>query len=192
MEPSSVSAVSPQYAVGTKPLDEPRIRRWMARQCADADPVLDVGCGAGELCADLARRGHRVTGVDTDPAQLTAARRTAARGGPHGAPEWLQDDGEVLGRLGDARFGAATLVFVLHHMAEPGAGLRAAWRVLRPGGRLLVAEMLPKGPEAGDLCHRIGLEQWLAWFAALEPADLRLLAPADEEWLLVRLGKAET
>ena len=32
----------------------------------------------------------------------------------------------------------------------------------------------------------------MAWFAALEPADLRLLAPADEEWLLVRLGKAET
>ena len=84
-----------------------------------------------------------------------------------------------------------TLVFVLHHMAAPGAGLRAAWRVLRPGGRLLVAEMLPKGPDAGDLCHRIKLEQWLAWFAALEPADLRLLAPADEEWLLVRLGKAE-
>ena len=192
MEPSSVTAVSPRCTVRTKPLDEPRIRRWMTRQCAGADPVLDVGCGAGELCAELARRGHRVTGVDTDPAQLAAARRTAAQGGPHGAPEWLQDDGEVLGRLGDGRFGAVTLVFVLHHMADPGAGLRAAWRVLGPGGRLLVAEMLPKGPEAGDLSHRIGLKQWLAWFAALDPADLRLLAPADEEWLLVRLGKAET
>ena len=192
MEPSSVAAESRRCAVRTKPLDEPRIRRWMTRQCAGADPVLDVGCGAGELCAELACRGHRVTGADTDPAQLAASRRAAAQGGPHGAPEWLQDDGEVLGRLGDGSFGAVTLVFVLHHMADPGAGLRAAWRVLGPGGRLLVAEMLPRGPDAGDLCHRIRIEQWLAWFAALDPADLRLLAPAAQEWLLVRLGKAET
>lgn len=188
---SSVATVGPRFAVRTEPLDEPRIRRWMARQCAGVDPVLDVGCGTGELCADLARRGHRVTGVDHDPAVLAAARRAAAPGGPHGVPEWLRDDGEVLGRIGDGAFGAVTLVFVLHHLAEPAAGLRAAWRVLRPGGRLLVAEMLPKGPEAGDPCHRIGLERWLTWFAALAPANLRLLAPAAQEWLLVRLGKAE-
>ena len=190
MEPSAT--VNSRAIVRTKPLDEPRIQRWTVRQCAGADPVLDVGCGAGELCAELARRGHRVTGVDMDPAQLAAARRTAAQCGPHGAPEWLRDDGEVLGCLDDGRFGAVTLVFVLHHMADPGAGLRAAWRVLGPGGRLLVAEMLPRGPDAGDLCHRIRIEQWLAWFAALDPADLRLLAPAAQEWLLVRLGKAET
>ena len=187
---SSVATLSPRCAVRTEPLDEPRIRRWMARHCAGVDPVLDIGCGAGELCAELARRGHRVTGVDHDPAVLAAARRAAAPGGPRHVPEWLQDDGEVLGRLGGGSFGAVTLVFVLHHLADPAAGLRAAWRVLRPGGRLLVAEMLPKGPEAGDACHRIGLVRWLSWLAALEPADVRLLAPAAQEWLLVRLGKA--
>ncbi len=191
MEPPSVAAMGPRRGAETKPLDEPRIRRWMVRQCAGADPVLDVGCGAGELCADLSRRGHRVTGVDLDPTQLAAASRMAPPDGMHPAPEWLQDDGQALGRVGDGSFGAVTLVFVLHHMADPGAALRAAWRVLRPGGRLLVAEMLPKGPEAGDLCHRIRVEQWLAWLTILEPAELRLLAPAAEEWLLVRLGKAQ-
>ena len=175
---------------GTKPLDEPHIRRWMVRQCAGADPILDVGCGAGDLCADLAQRGHRVTGVDQDPTQIATARGAIV---PDVCPqpEWIRDDGEVLGRLGDGSFGAVTLVFVLHHMADPEAGLRAAWRVLRPGGRLLIAEMLPKGPDDGDHCHRIGIGQWMAWLAALEPAELCLLAPADEEWLLARLGKPE-
>ena len=176
---------------GTKPLDEPRIRRWMVRQCAGADPVLDVGCGAGDLCADLARRGHRVTGVDQDPAQIATARRAIVADALCPQPEWLRDDGEVLGRLADGSFGAVTLVFVLHHMADPVAGLRAAWRVLRSGGRVLVAEMLPKGPDAGDRCHRIGLGQWVAWLSALEPAEVCLLAPADQEWLLVRLGKPD-
>ena len=173
---------------GTKPLNEPRIRRWMVRQCAGADPILDVGCGAGDLCADLAQRGHRVTGVDRDPAQLATARGAMV---PDVCPqpEWIRDDGEVLGRLGDGSFGAVTLVFVLHHMADPVAGLRVAWRVLRPGGRLLVAEMLPKGPDANDHCHRVGIGQWMAWLAALEPVEMRLIAPADQEWMLGRLGK---
>ncbi len=192
MQPSSLATVSPHCPIRTKPLDEAHIRRWMVRHCTKADPVLDVGCGAGELCADLARRGHRVTGVDSDSAQLASARRTAAQCESRGVPEWIQDDGEVLRHIGDGRFGAVTMVFVLHHFTDPAAGLRAAWRVLQPGGRLLVAEMLPKGPEAGDLCHRISLDQWLAWFSALEPAALRLFAPADQEWLLVRLGKAES
>lgn len=191
MQPSSVVATSPRSGARTKPLDEARIRRWIVRQCARADPVLDVGCGAGALCADLACHGHRVTGVDKDTDQLVTARRTLPRDVPCPSPEWLCDDGQVLGRLPDSSFGAVTLVFVLHHMADPMAGLRAAWRVLRPGGTLLVAEMLPKGPDAGDPCHRTRLDLWLAWFSALEPAGLRLLAPADEEWLLVRLGKAD-
>ncbi len=189
MPRSSVAAAIPDAGIRTKPLDEPAIRRWMVRQAAGADPALDVGCGAGELCLELARQGHHVTGVDRDPTQLAAARQRSAQGGSYTRPQWLQDDGEVLRLLADGSFGAVTLVFVLHHLVDPGAGLRAAWRVLRPGGRLLVAEMLPKGPEAGDRCHRIGLERWLAWFIALQPVEVRLLAPADEEWLLVRLGK---
>jgi len=37
--------------------------------------LLDVGCGDGELVAELARRGATVTGLDADPAMIRAARR---------------------------------------------------------------------------------------------------------------------
>ena len=189
MESPSLAAMEPRRGAQTNPLDESCIRRWMVRQCAGEDPVLDVGCGAGDLCTDLARQGHHVTGVDNDDAQLAGAGRAMTRSGAHRPPQWLRDDGQVLGHLPDGSFGAVTLVFVLHHMADPVAGLRAAWRVLRPGGRLLVAEMLPKGPDANDHCHRVGIGQWMAWLAALEPVEMRLIAPADQEWLLGRLGK---
>src|SRR5712675_2074900 len=43
--------------------------------------ALDAGCGTGFLSLELARRGHRVTGVDFAPAMLAAARRKAAAQG---------------------------------------------------------------------------------------------------------------
>src|SRR5215472_14749299 len=43
--------------------------------------ALDVGCGTGFLCLELAARGHRVTGIDFAPAMLAEARRKAAQSG---------------------------------------------------------------------------------------------------------------
>lgn len=164
------------------------VRRWVVRQARGAGPVVDIGCGQGELCRDLARAGVAVTGVDIDPAQLQAAQRSSA--GPWAVPpQWVCDDGEQLLRLGTETFGAVTMVFVLHHMQHPRAGLRAGWRVLRPGGRLIVAEMLPKGPERGDACHRISLRQWMVWLTALQPVAMRLLAPEPVDWLVAMLQK---
>jgi SAM-dependent methyltransferase len=39
--------------------------------------VLDAGCGTGRVAVELAHRGHRVTGVDSDPSMLAVAQRAA-------------------------------------------------------------------------------------------------------------------
>ncbi|WP_313955531.1 class I SAM-dependent methyltransferase [Kocuria palustris] len=48
--------------------------------------ILDAGCGPGRIGGELARRGHRVTGVDIDPALLEAARAD------HPGALWLHGD----------------------------------------------------------------------------------------------------
>src|SRR5215468_406634 len=56
--------------------------------------ALDVGCGTGFLCLELAARGHRVTGVDLALAMLAEARRKAAE---RGVPIRLEEaDAEAL------------------------------------------------------------------------------------------------
>lgn len=165
------------------------VRRWLLRQAGCRGPVLEVGSGDGALSVDLARRGLAVTAVDLDAAQLRLGREAAAAAGVSDRLTWRQADGQRLDGLPPDAYGAAVLAFVLHHMEDPDAGLRAAWRVLASGGRLVVAEMLPRGPDAGDGCHQTSLDRWLALLAALEPAGLRLTVRPRQEWLLAVLEK---
>lgn len=99
-----------------------------------ADTVADVGCGTGRLAVELARRGHRVLGVDPSAAMLDAARRRPggelvrwARGdASHLAPgEW---DLVVL---------TGNVVQVITDDRELLATFAAIRRALRPGGRLV-------------------------------------------------------
>ena len=64
--------------------------------------------------------------------------------------------------LDDESLDAATLLLVLHHVPDPGAALREAARVLRPGGRLLICDMLPHDRE--DYRQQMG-HVWLGFGA---------------------------
>ena len=54
------------------------LRLWRMLAAEHGDPVLDVGAGTGRVALDLARRGHRVTALDHDPALLGELARRAA------------------------------------------------------------------------------------------------------------------
>jgi ubiquinone/menaquinone biosynthesis C-methylase UbiE len=99
--------------------------------------VLDVGCGTGVLADALARRGARVWGVDASPEMLAHARAHAGRriGFTLGRAEALP--------FKDAWFERAVLRLVVHLVDRPTA-LAELTRVLRPGGRAVIATFAPE------------------------------------------------
>lgn len=99
--------------------------------------ALDAGCGTGFLSLELARRGHRVTGVDFAPAMIAAAMKKAAAEGL--AVRFEQADAENL-PLPAAGFDLAISRHVLWTLPHPEAAIDEWLRVLRPGGRLAIID----------------------------------------------------
>ena len=103
--------------------------------------VLDVGCGDGRFLHQMAQSGWTVEGLETD-AQAAALARRRLGATIHEAPlETLE--------LQAASFDLVSLLHVLEHVPDPPATLRAARRVLRPGGTLLLALPNVRSLEAG-------------------------------------------
>jgi ArsR family transcriptional regulator len=105
--------------------------------------VGDLGCGTGQLTAALAPFVTRVIGVDSSAAMLQAARKRLQE---HRNVELRRGDLEAL-PIDDGRLDAATVMLVLHHVAEPARALGEVHRVLKPGGRLVLVDMLPHDRE---------------------------------------------
>lgn len=94
--------------------------------------ILEVGCASGYLGASLVARGHRVTGVEPDPASAHAAARVLTdvwNGGLH----------DYLATHPQARFDVLLFGDVLEHMVDPADALRHALPHLREGGRIVVS-----------------------------------------------------
>jgi len=129
--------------------------------------VGDLGCGSGHLAALLAPHVSQVVGVDGSAEMLAAAR---ARLGAITNVELHLGELEVL-PLADATLDLAVLSLSLHYVADPARVVAETARVVRPGGRLVMVDMMPH--ERDDLQQRMGHvwrgfpeSQVRSWFGA--------------------------
>ena len=100
--------------------------------------VADLACGTGTLMAALVPHVRRVIGVDQSAAMLRSARRRLQG---HAGAELRQGDLEAL-PIEDQSCDAALLVLALSYVEDPARALAEAARILRPGGRLVVVDLL--------------------------------------------------
>ncbi len=103
----------------------------------------DLGCGTGPVAEALAPFVSRVIAVDASAAMLQAAKRRLQR---LENVELRRGELEAL-PIDDGKLDLAVMMLVLHHVAEPGRALVDVARVLKPGARLMVVDMLPHDRE---------------------------------------------
>jgi SAM-dependent methyltransferase len=120
--------------------------------------VLDLCCGQGRHCIELARRGMIVTGLDLSATLLAEARQTAAAAGAQ--VRWVESDMRQIPFEGE--FDAVLCMFTafgyLESDEEDQKVLEAAARALRPGGRLLLD--LANHDATGRSSLRSGTREW--------------------------------
>ena len=145
--------------------------------------VGDLGCGTGQTSSTLAPWVRQVVAVDESEAMLEAAT-SRLREMPN--VELRRGRLEAL-PIGDGELDVAILMLVLHHLAQPELALAEAIRALKPGGRLLVVDMLPHHREEyrrqmGHLWPGFSQDRVSGWFDDLGLKAVRIHPlPADPE-----------
>jgi ArsR family transcriptional regulator len=146
----------------------------------DPDWTLgDLGCGTGQMTMTLAPFVARVIAVDGSGEMLQAAKRRL-RGFDN--VELRRGDLESL-PIDDRSLDAAVVALVLHHVPDPARVLAEAARVLKPGGRVLVVDMLPHDREEyrrqmGHVWLGFSEDQVTRWLEAAGFTRTRVVAVA--------------
>ncbi|MEI9995431.1 MAG: metalloregulator ArsR/SmtB family transcription factor [Rhizomicrobium sp.] len=122
------------------------------------DMLLDAGTGTGSMLELLSPHVKRAVGIDVSPEMLAIARDRLARAHVGHAQVRLGDTYRLPFASGNALGGFDAVLFhqVLHFLDDPQAAVVEAARVMRDGGRLLIADFAPHTLEflREDFAHR--------------------------------------
>ena len=148
-QPGEVSGmfddVAPNYDRTNAVMSVGNSALWRIATVRAVDPkpgerILDLAAGTGTSSAALARSGATVVAVDLSPGMIAEGRKR------HPRIEFVEANGERL-PFGDDEFDAVTISFGLRNIEHPKIALAEMYRVLKPGGRLVVCEF-SKPPRA--------------------------------------------
>ena len=108
--------------------------------------VLELGCGLGDLLADMLAEGYDCRAVEHSP-QMVAAARATLRKRKVGQPMWIIQGSAQSLPFSDSTFDAVVSTFPSDYIYDPNTIAEVA-RVLRPNGRIIIvlgANLLPVG-----------------------------------------------
>lgn len=130
--------IAPRYDLANDVLSFGQVRLWrkavlVALDIHPGQRILDIACGTGTSTAEYEGFGARVVGIDFSSGMLEKARKTY----PH--ITFQQADTTAL-PFDDESFDTVTCSYGLRNVEEPQKALNEMRRVLRPGGRVVVAE----------------------------------------------------
>lgn len=140
----------------------------------EGERILDAGCGTGIFTAGFLLRGSLVTGLDVSLPMLARARRK------HGGIAFAAVAGDMLNLpFADAVFDKAVSVTALEFIGEPEAAVRELFRVVRPGGRVVVATLNGRSPWAARRTAEAAEDTRSVFRQArfYSPAEMRALIP---------------
>ena len=133
--------VSPTYDLLNDVLSAYQTRLWRVATVKAIAPrkgmhVLDLAAGTGTSSAAIAAHGARVTAADFSEGMLAEGRR---RQEGNDRIEFVWADATDL-PFEDHTFDAATISYGLRNVQDPKQALREMYRVIKPGGRIVIAE----------------------------------------------------
>jgi ubiquinone/menaquinone biosynthesis C-methylase UbiE len=116
-------------------------------------PVLEIGTGKGRFLVKLARRVHDLTTVDISAEEQRCARLNARYHKVEDRIKFVLRDAARL-PWRDHSFGAVVTMNAMHHIRDFESVLEEMLRVLKPGGKLVLADFSPRGFQNMDRAQR--------------------------------------
>ena len=117
------------------------IRSWLQEQCTSTDAVLELGCGTGTFSEAVAPRVKDLVATDMSEAMLQEARTKL---GEHGNVRFQKEDAYKTS-FTESAFDAVFMVNLLHVVHDPALVLQECGRVLRGGGKVVIADVTSQG-----------------------------------------------